>query len=98
MSTYVPNALFLFRALLHTIETIVIEWSNQIRHVLKEDSSQLLVGGGNNPCPDVEINFWNKKYDNLKSMYTQVNITFSMVDICLAVSNGEGIGSVILLL
>merc|ERR1712105_76592 len=61
----------LFRSLLHTTETIVIDWSNQVRDVLKQDSSQPLKEG-KHPCPDVEIQFWDARHENLKSMYSQV--------------------------
>ena len=59
------------RALLHAIETVVIEWSHQIRDVLKQDSAQPLLEGLN-PGPSVEIEFWEAKRANLQCIYDQV--------------------------
>lgn len=59
------------RALLHAIETVVIEWSHQIRNVLKQESAQPLFEG-KHPGPEVEIKFWNAKCVNLECIYNQV--------------------------
>ena len=57
--------------MVHDIETVVIEWTHQIREVLKKDSAQPLLAGLN-PTPYVEIEFWNAKAQNLSCIYDQV--------------------------
>ena len=65
------------RTVLHDIETVVIEWTHQIRDVLKKDSAQPLLEGLN-PTPYVEIEFWNAKAQNLRCIFDQV-ITSSLL-------------------
>jgi len=60
------------RNLVHSIETIIIEWSHQIREVVKTDSSQPLLDGLH-PTPFVEIDFWEGKAQNLECIFDQVN-------------------------
>ena len=60
-------------ALIHAIESVVIDWSHQIQEVLKKDSSQPLLEG-QNPGPLVEVEFWKAKALNLENIYEQVNI------------------------
>lgn len=49
------------------METVVIDWSNQIYKVLKKDSSEPLLEG-KNPTPHVEISFWkNRLMSHLKN-------------------------------
>lgn len=57
--------------LLHAIESVVIEWSHQVQDVLKKDSSQALLEGGN-PLPRVEVEFWKLRYQNLLNIHEQV--------------------------
>jgi len=59
------------RALIHTIESMVIEWTHQIQDVLKKDSAQPLLEGLN-PTPFVELEFWKNKAMNLECIYEQV--------------------------
>jgi len=59
------------RTVLHDIETVVIDWTHQVRDVLKKDSAQPLLEGLN-PNPYVEIEFWNAKAQNLRCIYDQV--------------------------
>ena len=59
------------RNLIHAIESVVIEWSHQIRDVLKKDSAQPLLEGLN-PSPLVEVEFWKAKAQNLDCIYEQV--------------------------
>jgi len=47
-------------------------WTKQIRHVLKLDPETELKKG-NNPGPQVEIDFWKNKADNLNSVWEQLN-------------------------
>ena len=65
-------------ALLHAIETVVIEWSHQIRDVLKQESAQPLLEGLN-PGPAVEIEFWQAKCANLQCIYDQVRKKFCSI-------------------
>ena len=59
------------RSLVHAIESVIIDWSHQIRDVLKRDSAQPLLEGLN-PGPEVEIQFWKNKYNNLDCIFQQV--------------------------
>ncbi len=59
------------RNLVHAIESVIIEWTHQIRDVLKKDSAQPLLEGLN-PTPMVEIEFWKAKAQNLDCIYEQL--------------------------
>lgn len=59
------------RHLIHAIESVIIDWSHQIRDVLKRDSSQPLLDGLN-PTPKTEIEFWKSRADNLECIYDQL--------------------------
>ncbi|XP_062567134.1 dynein beta chain, ciliary-like [Saccostrea cucullata] len=59
------------RALIHAIESVIIDWTHQIRDVLKKDSAQPLLEG-HNPTPFVEIEFWKNKATNLECIYEQL--------------------------
>uniref|UniRef100_H0XMD8 Dynein axonemal heavy chain 17 n=1 Tax=Otolemur garnettii TaxID=30611 RepID=H0XMD8_OTOGA len=59
-------------SLLHAIETIIIDWSHQIRDVLSKDSAQALLDGLN-PLPRVEFEFWDARLLNLKCIHEQLN-------------------------
>jgi len=59
------------KLLVHSIETVVIEWTHQIRDVLKKDSSRPLLDGLN-PTPYVELEFWDAKARNLTCIVEQV--------------------------
>ena len=59
--------------LVHSIESVVIDWTHQIQEVLKKDSSQPILDGLN-PGPLVEIEFWKAKCTNLENIYDQVII------------------------
>ena len=61
------------RNLVHAIETVIIEWTHQIRDVLKRDSAQPVLEGLN-PSPFVEIKFWENKTQNLECIYEQVSV------------------------
>ena len=60
------------RGLIHAIESVVIDWTHQIRDVLKKDSAQPLLEG-QHPSPMVEIEFWKAKAQNLECIYEQLN-------------------------
>lgn len=57
--------------LVHAVESVVIEWSHQIREVLKRDSAQRLLDGFD-PLPMEEIEFWKVKRADLESISDQV--------------------------
>lgn len=58
-------------SLLHAIETIIIDWSHQVRDVLSKDSAQALLDGLQ-PLPRVEFEFWDARLQNLKCIHDQV--------------------------
>ncbi|XP_033732158.1 dynein beta chain, ciliary-like [Pecten maximus] len=59
------------RTLIHAIESVIIEWTHQIRDVLKRDSAQPILEGLH-PTPFVEIEFWKNKATNLECIYDQL--------------------------
>jgi len=67
----------------HAIESVVIEWTHQIREVLKKDSAQPLLEGLN-PNPYVEFEFWKVKAQNLECIYEQVTTQTRFVDVFLS--------------
>uniref|UniRef100_A0A8D0H5U7 Dynein axonemal heavy chain 17 n=1 Tax=Sphenodon punctatus TaxID=8508 RepID=A0A8D0H5U7_SPHPU len=60
-------------SLLHSIETIIIDWSHQIRDVLSKDSAQPLLDGLN-PLPRVEFEFWHDRQVNLQNINEQLHM------------------------
>jgi dynein heavy chain len=60
------------KSVIHTVESIVIEWSHQIRDVLKKNSAQPLLDG-KNPGPMVEMDFWKARCADLESVFDQLN-------------------------
>lgn len=70
------------RSLVHAIESVIIDWTHQIKDVLKRDSAQPLLEGLN-PGPNVEIQFWKAKCENLDCIFQQVYIPF----ICFSTFN-----------
>lgn len=46
--------------IIHSLESAVIEWSHQIRDVLKKDSSEALLEG-KTPTPHAELLFWKNR-------------------------------------
>ncbi|MCJ8730075.1 hypothetical protein PDJAM_G00113410 [Pangasius djambal] len=59
------------RALLYAIETLVIEWSQQMGSVLQRDSSQLL-RQGDHVGPTAELHFWAHQKENLQGIQKQL--------------------------
>ena len=53
------------------VESVVIDWSHQIRDVLKRHSAEPLLEGLN-PGPLVEVAFWRDRCDNLESIVDQL--------------------------
>jgi dynein heavy chain, axonemal len=60
------------KAMVHAIESAVIEWAHQVRDVLKKDSAQPLIEGLN-PGALVELDFWTAKKANLTCISEQLN-------------------------
>nr|XP_046213681.1 dynein axonemal heavy chain 11 [Oncorhynchus gorbuscha] len=59
------------RALLYSIETLVIQWSGQVWTVLKRDSSMVLQQG-DHPGPSAELHFWACQRGNLLGIHSQI--------------------------
>uniref|UniRef100_A0A671VQ30 Dynein axonemal heavy chain 17 n=1 Tax=Sparus aurata TaxID=8175 RepID=A0A671VQ30_SPAAU len=57
-------------SIIHSLESAVIEWSHQIRAVLKKDSSEALLEG-KSPTPHTELLFWNNRSD-LECIHSQL--------------------------
>uniref|UniRef100_A0A3P9GZT6 Dynein, axonemal, heavy chain 11 n=1 Tax=Oryzias latipes TaxID=8090 RepID=A0A3P9GZT6_ORYLA len=74
------------RALGHTIETHIVNWSCLIQDVLKRDSTDLL---GFNPGPKAELEFWSSRMSNLESITQQLQspIVEKMVDMLKALES-----------
>ena len=58
---------------LYAVETLVVQWSHLISDVLRLDSAQLILQGGN-PGPSAEIQFWQRQMENLQGIYEQVRL------------------------
>lgn len=58
-------------SVLHSIETIVIEWSHQVSDILSKDSAQPLLEGLH-PLPRAEFEFWHTRMVNLQCINNQV--------------------------
>uniref|UniRef100_A0AAY4DTA3 Dynein, axonemal, heavy polypeptide 9 like n=1 Tax=Denticeps clupeoides TaxID=299321 RepID=A0AAY4DTA3_9TELE len=59
------------RALLYSIETMVIQWTQQMNSALQKDSAKLL-RQGDNPGPTAELRFWASQKENLLGIQTQL--------------------------
>ncbi|KAM4626866.1 dynein axonemal heavy chain 11-like [Discoglossus pictus] len=59
------------RISLHSIETMVIQWTHQITVVLQRDSAQK-IAEGEHPGPSTELNFWLMQKENLLGIYSQI--------------------------
>ena len=53
------------------LEGAIITWTKQIKNVLKQDPESQLKAGMD-PTPDVEIEFWKNKANNLNSIFEQL--------------------------
>ncbi|KAF1507297.1 Dynein heavy chain 17, axonemal, partial [Eudyptula minor] len=58
-------------SVLHSIETIVIEWSHQVSDILSKDSAQPLLEGLH-PLPRAEFEFWHTRMVNLQCINNQL--------------------------
>ncbi|XP_041937573.1 dynein heavy chain 11, axonemal [Alosa sapidissima] len=59
------------RALLYSIETMVIQWTQLMGSVLQRDSSHVLRQGGH-PGPNAELQFWAAQKENLLGIQKQL--------------------------
>ncbi|XP_055450236.1 dynein axonemal heavy chain 9 [Psammomys obesus] len=59
------------KSAVYAIESAVIRWSQQVQVVLKRESSQPLLQGGN-PTPKVELEFWKSRCEDLEHIYNQL--------------------------
>ncbi|XP_061912443.1 dynein heavy chain 9, axonemal isoform X3 [Entelurus aequoreus] len=59
------------KSIIHSLESAVIEWSHQIRAVVKQDSAKLLVEG-KNPTPNTELLLWKNRCADLECIYSQL--------------------------
>ncbi|XP_067914454.1 dynein axonemal heavy chain 17-like [Heterodontus francisci] len=57
--------------ILHAIESVVIDWTHQVKDVLNKDSAQALLDGLN-PLPREEIDFWDLRLKDLKCLHEQL--------------------------
>uniref|UniRef100_UPI00398F1A35 dynein axonemal heavy chain 11 n=1 Tax=Pristiophorus japonicus TaxID=55135 RepID=UPI00398F1A35 len=58
-------------SVLHSIESMVIQWTHQITDVMKRDSVHVLFEELN-PVPSAEIYFWMTRKENLLGIYKQL--------------------------
>ncbi|NXC42955.1 DYH9 protein, partial [Penelope pileata] len=59
------------KSLVHATESAIIDWSYQIQEALKKESSEPLLQGSN-PNPQVELEFWKNRCDDLECIYSQL--------------------------
>ncbi|KAK2822251.1 hypothetical protein Q5P01_022316 [Channa striata] len=67
-----PTGWPLDRGLLYSIETLIVQWSEQIRTVLKKDSTMMLLSG-EHPGPNAELQFWSTQKENLLGIQSQIH-------------------------
>jgi dynein heavy chain len=61
------------KAMVHRIESYVIEWTHQVRDVLKRDSADQLLADAS-LTPFVEIEFWKARAADLLYIFQQLNV------------------------
>jgi dynein heavy chain len=54
------------------LENAIVQWSRQIKNVLKQDPENILKSGAH-PNPIAELDFWRNKSENLNSICHQLN-------------------------
>ena len=69
------------RALLYSIETMVIQWTQQMGSVLQRNSTHVLRQGGH-PGPSAELQFWAAQRENLLGIQKQVCVLTVCVCVC----------------
>lgn len=66
------------KQLIHSVESVVIEWCHLIRDVLNKSSAETLLAGMN-PGPLIEIEFWNSRCADLESVEDQVRTVYTVI-------------------
>ena len=56
---------------IHVLESAVVMWTKQIKSILKQDPETALKNG--HPGPEVELEFWRNKAENLNSLHQQLS-------------------------
>ncbi|KAK7573934.1 hypothetical protein V9T40_011125 [Parthenolecanium corni] len=71
-----------------SIEDTIIQWSSLICKVLQEDPSAAF-SNSQHPVPQAEIDYWNRRLDNLKNINEQLQTTnsFKMIKILEATNS-----------
>ncbi|KAK2951927.1 putative Dynein beta chain, ciliary [Blattamonas nauphoetae] len=78
-----PDVRTLSKEFIHSIESSVIEWSYQIKAVIDQNISQAFTSG-KNPSPTAEIEFWQKKENNLTAIMEQLeSLPFRRIGVIL---------------
>ncbi|KAF4726241.1 hypothetical protein FOZ62_001950 [Perkinsus olseni] len=57
---------------IHALESSLITWTKQVKHVLKQEPEAALKDPTRNPEPMVEVEFWKLKANNLNSVHDQL--------------------------
>ncbi|KAM9371423.1 dynein axonemal heavy chain 9-like [Phaethornis superciliosus] len=60
------------KSLVYATESAIIDWSYQIEEALNKDSSEPLLQVSN-PNPNVELEFWKNRCDDLECIYNQLS-------------------------
>uniref|UniRef100_A0A8C9W079 Dynein axonemal heavy chain 17 n=1 Tax=Scleropages formosus TaxID=113540 RepID=A0A8C9W079_SCLFO len=73
ISLLFSSPILMDKSILHSIESVVIDWCHQIRDVIKRDSAAALLEG-KNPTPDEELLFWRDRsvFADLECIYGQL--------------------------
>lgn len=71
--THLPFSLLepIDSSVLHSIETVVIEWFQQVEEIFSQDPAQQL-REGLHPLPRVEFDFWQTRMTSLECIIQQV--------------------------
>jgi len=60
------------RELIQGMQDCIINWTRQIKKIFDQDSSHALNNRNDFPLPNVEIQFWEERYKDLKNIYAQL--------------------------
>lgn len=67
---------------MHTIESTIVMWSNEIQEVLKVRNADPILEG-KNPTPNLEIQFWKLRAKDFDQVYKQVRTLNFLLEIRL---------------
>ncbi|KAJ0060498.1 hypothetical protein NL108_014189, partial [Boleophthalmus pectinirostris] len=59
------------KSLIHSVESVLIDWIHQLHGVLSRDSSEELLRGSH-PTPHTELLFWNNRLSDLRCVHSQL--------------------------